>query len=86
MINKTLLLSIVLISFINCTDFQIKELKLNELYNESTKGTVMNLYSANIDPSLNLNSDLVIDAKLDNRAGILNTPLVFVSTVKIYLF
>jgi len=85
MIKTLLLVSLFLSSFINCTDFQIKELKLSVLYNEKTKGTVMNLYSAQIPSNVSPQSDLIVDTKLNNRVGIFDTPLVFLSTVRVLI-
>lgn len=85
MINKTLfiltLTTIISVSYCDGSLYQIKNLKLNELYNEKTLGNVMNLYSAAIDSNLPKNSDLKVDAILENKVGIFDSPLVLISTV-----
>ncbi len=84
--NKTLFLfAVILLSYINCTDYKIKELQLNKLYDEKTKGTKMNIYSADLVSSIKPESDLVVDAQLKDRVGIFDTPIVFVSTVSNFL-
>jgi len=86
MINKTIFiaLTLILISLINCTDYQVKSLILNQVYNEKTIGDTMNIYNLNLNSNLSVNKDLVVDAKLINNIGIFDAPLVFISTVNSY--
>lgn len=82
MLRKTqFLVTLALISLMACTDYNIKNLDIDKLYNEKTIGDVMNIYSTKI-PNTGLNNkDLVVDAQLKNKEGIFDTPIVFISTV-----